>query len=164
MEAGTRKANSVTSILHEHYKTNACATCPALTMCTTNKKGRLLERSEYQPYIEKNKQNIQANEALYKKRQAIVEHPYGVIKRQWGFYYVTTKKGIKHASADVGLMFTAYNLRRLINIIDKNTFKKFLKELVSAFFKILASAKTVCFKISTPFFYHHSLKQNCSCS
>jgi len=42
-----------------------------------------------------------------------------VIKRQWGFYYVTTKKEIKHASADVGLMFTAYNLRRLMNIIQK---------------------------------------------
>ncbi len=153
MAAGTRKANSVTSILHEHYKTSACATCPALAKCTTNKKGRLLERSEYQPYIEKNKQNIEANEALYKKRQSIVEHPYGVIKRQWGFYYVTTKKGIKHASADVGLMFTAYNLRRLMNIIQKNTFTKFLMELMSAFFKILVAAKTIRSKMSAPFFW-----------
>jgi hypothetical protein len=29
---------------------------------------------------------------------------YGVIKRQWGFYYIMTKKTIKHASADVGLI------------------------------------------------------------
>ncbi|MBA4140160.1 MAG: IS1182 family transposase [Segetibacter sp.] len=136
----------------KHYKTGACATCPALAMCTTNKKGRLLERSEYQPYIEKNKQNIEANEALYKKRQSIVEHPYGVIKRQWGFYYVTTKKGIKHASADVGFMFTAYNLRRLMNIINKTLFKKFLKELVSVFFKLLVAPKAIRFKISTSFF------------
>tara|TARA_R110002072_G_scaffold261507_1_gene420300 strand:+ start:201 stop:347 length:147 start_codon:yes stop_codon:yes gene_type:complete len=28
---------------------------------------------------------------LYPKRQAIEEHPYGVIKRQWGFYYITLK-------------------------------------------------------------------------
>ncbi|MBK8712109.1 MAG: hypothetical protein IPL97_09600 [Niastella sp.] len=43
------------------------------------------------------------------------------------------KKGIKRASADVGLMFVAYNLRRLMNIIDKNSFQKFLKELVLLF-------------------------------
>jgi len=44
-----------------------------------------------------------------------------------------TKKGIKRASADVGLMFTAFNLRRMMNIIDKNEFKKFLKELALIF-------------------------------
>ncbi len=118
----------------KHYKTNKCDNCPALALCTKNKKGRLLERSEYQPYIEQNKKNIEANNQTYKRRQAIVEHPYGIIKRQWGFYYVTTKKGISHASADVGLMFVAFNLRRLMNIIDKNSFKKFLKELVPVVF------------------------------
>ena len=133
----------------KHYKTHACDRCPALAMCTKNKKGRLLERSEYQSYIEKNKQNIQANEATYKRRQAIVEHPFGIIKRQWGFYYVTTKKGIRHASADVGLMFTAYNLRRLMNIIDKTIFGKFLKELVSVFFEILIALKVIRFKTFT---------------
>ena len=42
---------------------------------------------------------------------------------------VSIAKGIKRASADVGLIFTALNLRRLMNIIDKNVFKKFLREL-----------------------------------
>lgn len=117
----------------KHYKTIACSNCPALSLCTKNKKGRLIERSEYQPYIEQNKQNIEAHPDVYKKRQAIIEHTYGIIKRQWGFYFISTKKGIKHASADVGLMFTALNLRRLINIIDKNLFKKFLAKLASLF-------------------------------
>jgi hypothetical protein len=118
----------------KHYKTNACLHCPALALCTKNRKGRLLERSEYQPYMDQNKQNIENHPDIYKKRQAIIEHTYGIIKRQWGFYFVSTKKGIKRASADVGLMFTAFNLRRLMNIIDKNVFKKFLQELVSLFF------------------------------
>lgn len=113
----------------KHYKTKACFTCPVKTQCTKNKEGRLIERSEHAPFIEQNKLNIEANQLLYKKRQAIVEHPYGIIKRQWGFYFILTKKGKKRASADVGLMFIAYNLRRLMNIIDKNEFKKFLQEL-----------------------------------
>lgn len=115
----------------KHYKTSACKDCPALMLCTKNKKGRLIERSEYQPYMDKNKENIERDPATYKKRQAIIEHTYGIIKRQWGFYFVSTKKGIKRASADVGLMFTALNLRRLMNIIDKNRFKQFLRELAS---------------------------------
>lgn len=131
----------------KHYKTNACSQCPALALCTKNKKGRLLERSEYQPYIEQNKKNIEANTAIYKKRQAIVEHPYGIIKRQWGFYYITTKKGIQRASADVGLMFTAYNLRRMINIIDKNVFTKFLQELSSLFLEKKRLLKAIQTKI-----------------
>ena len=116
-----------------HYKTSACSQCPALAQCTKNKKGRLLERSEYQPYIDQNRKNIEANSSTYKKRQSIVEHPYGIIKRQWGFYYITTKKGINRASADVGLMFVAYNLRRLMNIIGKDLLTKFLAKLMLLF-------------------------------
>jgi len=138
----------------KHYKTSACITCPGLAQCTKNKKGRLLERSEYQPYIDQNKQNIESNPETYKKRQAIIEHTYGIIKRQWGYYFISTKKGIKHASADVGLMFTALNLRRLMNLINKNAFKKFLSELVHLFSIKIALIK---FKLSSKsaiaFFY-----------
>lgn len=144
----------------KHYKTKSCATCPALALCTKNKKGRMLERSEYQPYIEQNKKNIEANTKTYKKRQAIVEHPYGIIKRQWGFYYITTKKGIKRASADVGLMFVAYNLRRLMNIIDKNSFQKFLKELVLLFFTETALLKTIRAFLKPDNLINHLLKIN----
>ena len=140
----------------KHYKTNACRTCPVKGLCTRNKDGRLIERSEHAPYIERNKLNIDANPAIYKQRQSIVEHPYGTIKRQWGFYYVLTKKGMKRASADVGMMFIAYNLRRIINIIDKNVLKKFLQELVFLFFKKTAFVKAIIFNLSNPFFETNS--------
>ncbi len=131
----------------KHYKTSACSSCPALALCTKNKKGRLIERSEYQPYMDQNKANIERSPDIYKKRQAIIEHTYGIIKRQWGFYFISTKKGIKRASADVGLMFTALNLRRLMNIIDKNMFKRFLRELASLF--VLKTALLKLFSAST---------------
>jgi len=117
----------------KHYKTNACTSCPAKELCIRNPKGRLIERSEHAPYIEQNKQNIEADPPTYKRRQAIVEHPYGTIKRQWGFYHILTKKGIKRASADVGLIFIAYNLRRLMNILDKNILKAYLERLALFF-------------------------------
>lgn len=142
----------------KHYKTTACKDCPALHLCTKNKKGRLIERSEYQGYMERNKQNIENNPDTYKKRQAIIEHTYGIIKRQWGFYFISTKKGMKHASADVGLMLTALNLRRLISIIDKNLLKKFLRELASLYFVIPTSPKrfTLCSLMTTLFGYQNN--------
>ena len=137
----------------KHYKTNACPGCSARALCTKNVKGRLIERSEFTPYIEQNKRNIEARPELYKQRQSIVEHPYGTIKRQWGFYYVITKKGIKRASSDVGFMFIAYNLRRLMNIIDRATFTKFLLELVFSFYYgIAAFIKAIICKTSHVFF------------
>ena len=117
----------------KHYKTDACPNCPARSLCTKNVKGRLIERSEFAPYVEQNRVNIEANPLVYKKRQSIVEHPYGTIKRQWGFYYVITKRGMKRASADVGFMFIAYNLRRIMNIVDKTLLTKFLEELCFLF-------------------------------
>ena len=45
--------------------------------------------------------------------------------------YIMTKRGIKKASADVGFMFTAYNLRRIFNILDKNVLIKYLERLAS---------------------------------
>jgi transposase len=124
----------------KHYKTSACVICPARELCTKNQKGRLIERSMYADAIEINRLNIEAAPLIYKKRQSIVEHPYGTIKRQWGFDHILTKKGLQRASADAGLMFVAYNLRRLMNIIDKNSFTKFLQELALVWLAIMATA------------------------
>ena len=83
------------------------------------------------------KQSIQNNKEYNKTRQAIVEHPYGTIKRQWGFSYILTKKYIERAEADVGLMFTAYNLRRLINIIGIKALERYLRTLVMLFITVI---------------------------
>lgn len=146
-----KKGNDNNYYLVKHYKTQACKTCPVKAFCTKSERVRLIERSEYTPYIETNKRNIEANAELYRKRQSIVEHPYGTIKRQWGFYYIMTKKGIKRASADIGFMFTAYNLRRIMNIVDKTVLIKFLQGLDNLFFTNKALLKRFIFKIRPAF-------------
>lgn len=123
------KASGKTINRVKHYKTKACLSCTFAERCTKNKAGRLIERSSHMDLIDANKRRIIDQLDLYRKRQAIVEHPYGVIKRQWDFYYIMTKKTIEHATADVGLIFTAYNLRRIFNIMGKNDLKAFLKDL-----------------------------------
>jgi transposase len=119
----------------KQYKTKSCRHCPVKGQCTTSlEHGRMIQRSEYAASIEQNKVNINQKQHLYKNRKAIVEHPFGTIKRQWGFDYVLTKKGMERASADVGFMFTAYNLRRIINIIGQKDLKEYLKKVLFAVF------------------------------
>jgi hypothetical protein len=146
------KASGKTMNRMKHYKTNKCLTCPLFSRCTTNKKGRLIERSEHMDLIEANKKRLNENLELYRKRQAIVEHPFGVIKRQWDFYYIMTKKSIKHAQADVGMIFTAYNLRRIFNLIDKNLLQSYLKELEALFFPFKTLLKGILRPFKTPEF------------
>ena len=121
----------------KQYKTKACRKCPARSQCTRSKKERLIQRSEYAEYYERNLKNTLEKEHLYKRRQAIVEHPYGTIKRQWGFSYILTKKGISRAGSDVGFMFIAYNLRRIISILGENRLMEYLRILVPLFLTVL---------------------------
>ena len=101
----------------KQYKTKACKTCPVRENCTASKvNGKVIQRSQYTQNIQDNARRIAQSGDLYKKRQALVEHPYGTIKRQWGFDHIITKRGIKAASADLGLMLLAYNLKRLFNL------------------------------------------------
>jgi transposase len=121
--------NTKTRTRFKQYKTKACLTCKVKSSCTKAINGKLISRSEYQQYYQENKKKLEQNMPLYRRRQAIVEHPYGTIKRYWGFSYVVTKKGIKRAEADVGLMFTAYTLKRIMNILDQKTLKAYLRKL-----------------------------------
>jgi hypothetical protein len=94
-----------------------CKNCPVKDLCTKAKYQRIIERHEFAEALENNKQNITKNPEIYAQRQSIVEHPFGTMKRQWGFDHIITKKSMKRASADVGFIFIAYNLRRIINLI-----------------------------------------------
>ncbi len=47
-----------------------------------NRNQAVLFPSSLDEIIDKN--NLENNTDIYKRRQAIVEHPFGTIKRQWG--------------------------------------------------------------------------------
>lgn len=130
--------------IFQQYKTTKCKGCPVREKCTKAKKnGKIIQRREYAQNIENNRIRIESNKDTYKKRQAIAEHPYGTIKRQWGFSYIITKKYLQRASADVGFMLTAYNLRRLINIIGLNRFREYLKAGISLFLSYIVKNKLI---------------------
>ena len=54
-----------------------------------------------------------------RKRNTVVEHPYGTVKRWHGAGYLLTK-GKQKAAAEMGLSFLAYNFRRVVNLLGVN--------------------------------------------
>lgn len=61
-----------------------------------------------------------------RKRNTIVEHPYGTVKRWHGASYLLTKGKVK-AAAEIGLSFLAYNFRRVINILGTNELMEIIR-------------------------------------
>lgn len=146
-------------ISFKQYKTRACKSCPVKMKCTRSKTGRLIERSIYADYYERNRKNVIEKEHIYRRRQAIAEHPFGTLKRQWGFSYILTKKGINRASADVGLMFIAYNLRRIGNILSGNRLKEYLRILLLSFLTFFAFLRRKLSSFKTFVFQYIFLSQ-----
>jgi transposase len=136
----------------KQYRTSACRRCPVHARCTRNRNGRMIERTPYTQCFEQNARNMTAQPEIYKQRKCIVEHPFGTLKRQWGFGYILTKKGKMRASADVGLMFLAYNFRRMINIIGKNALEQYLGVLALLFLWILKPKKRITLPICDKIF------------
>ena len=121
--------------MHYSCKGSICANCPFKEKCLSassleTRKGRQIERNEFDKAAEENKSRVQNNREKYKRRQAIVEHPFGTIKRSWGYYY-TLLKGTEKVSGEMAIIFTIYNLRRAINILGA---KELILILKSCFF------------------------------
>ena len=128
-----------TSYRFQKYTTNACIKCPLKSKCT-KLKYRAIERSEYQDAVDRNKENLVANRNEYKRRQAIVEHPFGTIKRQWGYTY-TLLKGLEKVDGELNLIFLCYNIKRSLYILGnkniQNSLKNWQPDYAKAFLRFI---------------------------
>lgn len=104
-----------TSYRFKTYRTDGCKKCLLKIHCTKLNK-RIIHRSEYQDAVDRNNANIRNNPDYYKRRQSICEHPFGTIKRQWGFTY-TLMKGLKKVNGEMNLIMLVYNMKRTLSIV-----------------------------------------------
>ena len=107
-----------------NYK--ACSTCEFRERCTTAKRGRTISRNIDQDLLDKVDKRTSENKTLYSKRQMMVEHPFGTIKRNWGYTYFLTR-GLESVKTETSLIFLAYNLKRVINILGVSQILKKLQ-------------------------------------
>ena len=97
----------------------ACRICPRRAECT-RAKHRQIYRPLYQDTLDIVDERTRRNKGLYRRRQEIVEHPFGTIKGVWGFKQFLCR-GKKMVTAETALAYLAYNLRRVYNIFQGDT-------------------------------------------
>lgn len=99
------------------YETQACTTCTLRPRCTrTVRRPRRLTRWVHEALMDAMATRVKHRPDVMRKRRAIVEHPFGTIKRamQQGEFLM---KGLPKVRTEMSLTVLAYNLKRAINIL-----------------------------------------------
>ena len=133
-----------TSFRFKTYRTAACKTCALKTQCTKLPK-RIIQRSEYQDAVDINDNNIKQNPQYYKRRQAICEHPFGTLKRHWGYTH-TLLKGLQKVNGEMNLIMFCYNFMRTKNILGFEKMLKAIQNWQPDYSKIVCALKTAFIK------------------
>jgi transposase len=128
-----------TSYRFKTYRTGACKTCSLKHQCTKLPK-RIIHRSEYQDAVDINDNNIKQNPQYYKRRQAIVEHPFGTIKRHWGFTH-TLMKGLEKVNGEMNLIMFCYNFMRTKNILGFDKMLQAIQNWQPDYSKVVCAIK-----------------------
>jgi hypothetical protein len=78
----------------KEYKRYTCEdfnNCGKKVSCTSTKGGRAVTRITDEEIIERVAENTKNKSEIYQKRGSIVEHPFGTIKRHFGYTYFLTR-------------------------------------------------------------------------
>lgn len=99
------------------YETKACRTCALRPRCTrTVRRPRRLTRWAHEDLLDQMAERVAARPDIMRKRKALVEHPFGTIKRamQQGEFLM---KRLPKVRTEMSLTVLAYNLKRALNIL-----------------------------------------------
>jgi len=121
----TTKKNGLVGYDYRNFK--ACQACKEKARCSSSAKGRSIYRCKDQDFLDSVGLKSKEDFARYKQRQMIVEHPFGTIKRWWdGGYFLT--RGLGNVSTETAITYTAYNFKRVVNILGVEEMVKRLQE------------------------------------
>jgi len=112
-------------------------------------------RTIYEDALDKNDIQFYQRKNEYKRRQAIVEHPFGTIKRQWGFNH-TLMKTKKHVATEFSIIFLCYNLKRLVKIFGAKDLIKSFCLLFIQFLNFTPLTKDFILLNARPIVYRHN--------
>lgn len=105
-----------------HYRTVSCACCASRSMCTRNRRGRIMVRWGYQDAVDRIRARLESSGGKEKLRlrRMLAEHPFGTMKRAFNQGYLLLKV-LRKVKGEVGFTMLAYNMRRAINILGVGT-------------------------------------------
>lgn len=121
-----RPHNKKTALRRNYYNKTACSNCAYRDICVRGERGfRAVTRGRYATIYEETDKRTRENMDIYKRRQQIVEHPFGTVKHSMHGYYflLRTRRKVR---TEVALLFLGYNLKRAYNVLG---FKELMARL-----------------------------------
>jgi transposase len=98
-----------------NYVGVSCAGCALKSRCT-GAKARWVTRHKYEEALNRLAARMQTRPGILKRRGALAEHPFGIIKGMMGEVRFLCR-GLKAVTAEMDLSVLAFNLKRAMNII-----------------------------------------------
>ena len=100
-----------------YYRAGGGQECPLKEKCTRNQRARTITREEDEGLMEAMAARVQAQPEKLRRRKGLVEHPFGTIKRWFGYTYFLVK-GLENVRGEWTLMTLAYNWKRVLNLVS----------------------------------------------
>lgn len=110
------KKRSTSKREEENYTNpSACRQCAVREQCTKSPY-RTIQDPKYQRFADRVDAFTVQSKELFRQRKCLAEHPFGTVKRAFGFTYFLTR-GTESVRAESCLHFLTYNIKRVINIL-----------------------------------------------
>lgn len=100
-----------------YYRARDCQGCALKKQCTRNKANRTITREEDEAVMEAMAARVAASPQKLRLRKALCEHPFGTLKRWFGYTHFLLK-GLEQVRCEWSLMTLAYNLKRVLNLVS----------------------------------------------
>ena len=110
----------------KYYRATGCKTCALKSRCTRNQANRTITREENEHLMEAMAARMRAQPWKFKLRKTLAEHPFGTIKRWFGYTHFLLK-GLAKVQCEWSLTTLAYNLKRVLNLVS---FEKLMAAVV----------------------------------
>jgi len=101
----------------KYYRAKGCQVCPLKSRCTRNQANRTITREANEHLMEAMAARMQHHPEKFKLRKTLAEHPFGTIKRWFGYTHFLLK-GLPKVQAEWSLTTLAYNLKRVLNLVS----------------------------------------------
>jgi transposase len=100
-----------------YYASYKCTRCLKRPQCTLKKSGgRRITRLAVEWALDEMDRRNRLHPEKLKRRKEIVEHPFGTMKRSMNQGYFLMR-GLEKVKAEMSLTVTAYNIKRVLNIL-----------------------------------------------
>jgi transposase len=100
-----------------YYQASGCQSCALKKQCTRNKANRRITREANEGLMEAMAARMKAEPWKFKLRKTLAEHPFGTIKRWFGYTHFLLK-GLEKVRCEWSLTTLAYNLKRVLNLVS----------------------------------------------